>query len=149
MKLRMLPLDAGDWGTVSMLHVPTGGALYVIERPWLPSEEFPYGVPGKSCVPAGTYKLVHQHSPSRDKPMWYLQGVGVSVRQVSAEPTWRWGCMFHAGNYPTDVEGCLAPGMRYSDKQMVMNSGDAMNELDQWLKFQDYVSLVIERADVG
>jgi len=141
----MVTIDQDDAGTFSMLHVPRRGAIYTVEQPWNPTDKFIYGTPGASCVPAGDYELELAHSPKFEQKMWYLRGDGVYVRQTGNE-IMRWGCMFHVANYPEDVQGCVGPGVTYSDRQMVEMSAVALNKLMSWLDGVGRVDLRVERG---
>lgn len=137
MRLRLIRIEQDSVGTYGMLHIPECGSLYTVERPWLAQDEngqdFPYGVPSRSCVPVGEYELIKALSPSRGMEMYYLQGEGVTVRQSPHEPKWRWGCMFHIANYPHDVLGCIGLGFSFK-KPMVSRSGMAFTALRGFLE---------------
>lgn len=132
MQLRLIRIESNQ-GMFGILHVPERGALYTVEQPWNATEEFPYGVPSKSCVPPGVYELVKSYSPSRRGDMYYLVGDGVTLRQTDSR-TKRWGCMFHIANWPHEVEGCVGPGLSYDAKnRSVKRSGLALSQLTAWL----------------
>lgn len=72
--------------------------LVTLELPWADNE------PRKSCIPAGTYPLILDFSPHFNMKLWELTGVpGRSEVKV------------HPANFPTQLLGCIAPGMALSD----------------------------------
>jgi hypothetical protein len=78
------------------------GQLWSRGLPWLytlePARENP-AIPGHPCIPAGRYKVILTKSPR-------LGYVCPEVLDVPGRTAIRW----HIGNYPTDVEGCVALG---------------------------------------
>jgi len=90
-------------GVFGRLIFPTGETFYTVEKPWLNNKPF------KSCIPTGVYYLEQRHSPV--------------VRTTSAgEFTEGWEVidvhnreyiMIHPGNWPGDVEGCIAVGLDF------------------------------------
>ena len=57
-----------------------------------------------SCVPEGVYELKLEHSPRFRKNLWELYGV----------PN-RSECKFHAANYWSQLNGCIALGVKHKD----------------------------------
>lgn len=129
-----------------VLHIPGTRPLVTVERPWLPQTQ--WGLPGRSCVPNGTYDLELLHSPSQAGMRWYLVGDGVFARsRYTTDPNHRWGIMFHAANLASQVQGCIAPGLRWADingEPGVANSADAMDILSDALSYGAPHQLVIQ-----
>lgn len=69
-----------------------------IELPWKDN------APRTSCVPAGTYPIVREHSPAFREDLWELKNV-----------PGRSECKVHAANYPTELKGCIAPALFHAD----------------------------------
>lgn len=84
------------------------------EPPWLEwgdkgATHFPYGVPYKSCVPVGEYRLVWRES-EKYGPSWFLVGEGVHVGR--SDDVGRFACLFHSANWPWQLQGCVSLGLR-------------------------------------
>ena len=102
LRLRLTRLFEHHGGTFGLLE-DLGGALrlYTVERPWLGNR------PSVSCVPTGDYTL-EEHSSRRFPKTWAL--VGRTVSHFPAGKA-RSAVLFHAGNRPADLRGCIAPGL--------------------------------------
>lgn len=91
------------------------GALPVactIERPWLSNRK------NISCIPVGVFTCT-KYSGTRFKDVWKLNNV-----------PGRGDILIHQGNFPADVEGCLAVGeYHFFDKPGVANSVKTLNRL--------------------
>ena len=117
-----------------------GIALHTIERPWIPTD--PGGKPFKSCVPAGKYKLI-PHTRQNGDQVVALVNPGLAVYYTDRDRTrevGRYLILIHAGNWVTDVVGCIAPGLgrTVTDKgPMVTKSRNAMSALMNWLGDDD------------
>jgi hypothetical protein len=60
--------------------------------------------PRTSCVPSGVYTIKLEYSPAFKRKLWELKG----VRNRSE-------CKIHGANYVSQLLGCVAPGLAYSD----------------------------------
>lgn len=91
-----------------------------IERPWERNPEGPGGLHDVSCVPDGLYKLEPHDSPAHPNTLVLVApALGVYAEALPHDPTLngqqRWGrvaCLIHPGNSVSDVNGCIAPGLR-------------------------------------
>ena len=93
-----------------------------VEREWLNNKQ------SVSCIPAGTYELIYTES-ARFGMRFHLENenAGVTVSGSSQ----RTHCLIHASNEPLEVEGCIAPGLKYMDDRWgVYPSGDALKLLE-------------------
>lgn len=90
-------------GTFGRLKLPNGKQFFTVERPWLSNKPF------ESCIPDGIYTLEKRRSPVVERTSGgdYLEGW-----EVTHVPG-RTYIMIHPGNWPTNVEGCIAVGMDY------------------------------------
>lgn len=76
---------------------------------------------GISCIPGGMYKMILEYSPKFGRNLWELIGVpGRSEVKI------------HAGNYTSQIEGCILTGTRHVDINSdglidVSNSQDALS----------------------
>lgn len=130
-----LVLERYCYGHVLPFRLPTLGRLQVgehllfsLEDPWNGNRPF------DSCVPDGLYDLVPHHT-AKHPDTWALVNPELGVyRQPSQIPEAergkaRFACLIHAGNYESDVEGCIAPGMGVAladGRLMVTRSQTAM-----------------------
>ncbi len=111
-------------GTYSTLHRADGSQVCcVVERPMLNNK------PSESCIVEGTYNLVPHKSPrfgicyAVEEPM-----LGVTLNG----PSLRTHVLIHKANKPSDLQGCLAPGVDFGfvgGEWAVMNSGHAFKVL--------------------
>lgn len=132
------------------LMIVNGTPLCTLERPWLPSEEYPSGESGNSCIPAGEYDLIKAYSPKFDTEMYYIvnQDLGVFLRKEDRDHDWqRWGCMFHSANWVHQINGCIAPGLqlgKIGDKFGVRSSKNAMKIITSYLEKNQANKLYID-----
>lgn len=82
--------------TIGKLTGP-GINLVTMELPWLNNEK------RKSCIPEGTYKCTPRSSPK--------YGNHFLVNNVPG----RDAILIHVGNFKSDLLGCIAPGLSFSD----------------------------------
>jgi len=116
-------------------------AFYTIERPWIPADT-PGGKPFESCVPDGDYELVPFERNNGDHVLALVNhDLGVHLHSGP-----RYAILIHAGNWVTDVVGCIAPGM---DREIeagrikVTNSQVAMRSLADIMDFSQTHTLHI------
>ncbi len=93
---------------------------------------------GKTAIPAGRYEVTVDWSPKYKKPMPHVLNV----------PGYE-GIRIHPGNFSTDTEGCLLPGVSVSpDGQAVLQSKSAFGELfaklRQTIERGEHVFITIE-----
>lgn len=75
---------------------PSGAILFScfsLELPWNDNKV------GASCIPPGTYKLLHRSSPKYGNHLHVLDVPGRSY------------ILIHPANYVSQLRGCIAPGM--------------------------------------
>lgn len=88
--------------------------LATIEQPWVPNPNGAEGgLPFNSCVPEGMYELRPWTRPSgADVYILFSPKLGVYLLpEDHPEGEGRDLCLFHAGNWVTDIVGCIAPGI--------------------------------------
>lgn len=144
---KYLDLEQGDRQFGVMLV--DGTPLCSLERPWLPSGEFPDGEPMESCVPAGLYNIIKEFSPKYGKGMYYLinEDIGIYLRKEDRQEEWqRWGCMLHPANWVKQINGCVALGkqIKYIDHDIgVSSSGASIKILYDYLDKQTKPQMLI------
>ena len=105
----------GPQATLGRLRVKDR-VFYTVERPWLGNRPF------ESCIPEGVYSCEPYTSP-RFPNVWELQ-----------EVPGRSKILIHAGNYASDVEGCIAVGTGLAPGGWwVMQSRRALQDLRDML----------------
>lgn len=128
----------GSFGT---LHGEDGKLIaYTCEREWLDNK------PRISCVPAGVYRLIPHISP-RFGLSFGLDNPELGVTLYG--PSQRSRTLIHAANWPTDLEGCIAPGIGWHGQGWgVRESRKALAKLHNLLRIGDQCEhqLTITRA---
>lgn len=133
----------------------TRGELFVgdhkfqtVERPWVKNPEAPGGMPFKSCVPDGEYRVRTFVRPSGEK-VFILSNpdLGVYEQEMDMpEPgRGRYLILIHVGNNVEDVVGCIAPGMS-GDVKNVWNSRKAMESLRELLEGYEHTLKITPRG---
>lgn len=98
-------------GTFGRLILPSGEFFFTAERPWRENAQM------ESCIPEGTYTLRKRASGVVKRSSNGAFSEGWEVTEVPD----RTYIMLHPGNWPKDVQGCIAMG----DTFVVMPSGDS------------------------
>lgn len=113
-----------EHGTYGTLHREDGSRVCcMVERPFLNNKK------GESCVPEGTYNLYPHKSPKFDK-CYALEAESLGVTRSG--PSLRTHILIHKANYPSQLQGCLAPGVGFGfvgNEWAVVNSTAAFNSL--------------------
>ena len=111
-------------GTFSTLHRQDGSKVCCfVERPDLNNE------PNVSCVVEGTYDLFPHKSPKFGN-CYALESKTLGVTRF--EKSLRTHVLIHKANVPSDLQGCLAPGLAFGyvkGEWGVIKSGFAFNSL--------------------
>lgn len=93
-------------------YLPTGtyGSMLVgNKRIYTCEQHWNNNIPDKSCIPDGFYEVVRHRSPNFG---WCFALVGEGIVIPKTEGV-RWGILFHAANWPDELEGCIAPGFAF------------------------------------
>ena len=109
-------------GTLGRLTLPNGWIGYTVERPWRGNSRF------VSCIPEGEYELSWHQSSKYGK----LYPVGPLLSGVPN----RDGILIHPANLPSEVQGCIAPGLSFTftaTTPKVVSSQDAFKIIMLWL----------------
>jgi hypothetical protein len=134
--------------TEGRILIPDHGlVLPTIERPWIPNPAGAGGLPFKSCIPDGYYKLVPHNSP--DHPNTYaLVAESLGVYHLALPrglPFGRTACLIHTANVVSEVVGCIAPGLTRGTLKgapAVLSSAAAMSRLRAILgRGENYVEI--------
>ena len=94
-----------EHGTYSTLHRADGSILCsVVERP------DQNNMANKSCIIEGTYSLLPHNSPKHGE-CYALEAPELGVTRYG--PSLRTHILIHKANTPSDLNGCLAPGLSF------------------------------------
>ena len=93
----------GPAATLGLLTV-AGVTYHTIEQPWRDDAAF------SSCVPDGTYMLMPYESPKHGDT-WCLHNPAYGIYGTAPPVGARGYCELHAGNWASQLEGCIAPGL--------------------------------------
>jgi len=147
LELTLLRIKQDKTGTLGVLLLPNFRPVYTVEQPWRDSTEHDYGVSGASCVPPGEYLLTSSMSPSHKKMRWYLSTENGMISPHGSRESVRAGIMFHPANLPSQLRGCIAPGMLAHPGALgVLQSQMAQIEMDRALAGRTQALLSIRDA---
>lgn len=111
-------------GTYSILYRQDGSKVCcVVEKAWRNNE------PNQSCIPEGTYDLYPHQSPKFGE-CYALEKLSLGVTRDGSGL--RSYILIHKANTPSELEGCLAPGVEFgtvNGEWGVLNSTAAFNAL--------------------
>ena len=121
---------SSPWGTFGTLMLDDGWACKTLEPRWLGNRR------GKSCIPAGTYKLTMRDSPmvNRTTSGRFLRGWEVT------NVLGRTHIMIHPGNWARNSDGCILVGRNHTiinGEPGVTSSQDAFAALMEQLATAD------------
>lgn len=105
--LKLERFDRLDEGVFGRLIFPDGWWCYTVERPWLDNK------PMVSCIPDGVYSLGLRYSPTVQRITRGRYSEGWEIQDVDG----RTYIMIHPANWPTDLNGCVGVGERYTELQ--------------------------------
>ncbi len=111
------------------IMVADGLCLATLERPWCDNQS------NISCIPEGSYIC------SRDKSGKFQY---YKVNDVEG----RSSIEMHAGNSPSDSQGCILVGLDHTQTYGLSRSKDGLAELLQYIGDNDFL-LVIRAAKAG
>lgn len=135
---RIIPSHRGMFGE---LLIEGNHVCFTVERPWVNNTPF------KSCVPPGEYELIW-HDSLRWGNRLHLQGEHVSIRKSHKA---RWACLLHPANFPTEVEGCVAPNEEIRLTELTwrgVSSRDALAKLeDHFPKGANHTLVILGREE--
>ncbi|UTM59214.1 DUF5675 family protein [Photobacterium sp. CCB-ST2H9] len=113
-----------EHGTYGTLHREDGSTVCcMVERPFLNNKK------GESCVPEGTYTLYPHQSPKFGN-CYALEAESLGVTRYG--PSQRTHILIHKANSPSQLQGCLAPGVDFGfvgNEWAVLNSAAAFHNL--------------------
>jgi len=127
MKVYLNRTDSTDYGTFGVITLNGKELCKTCERPWRDNK------PQISCIPTGTYEC-RAYSSRKFPDVWEI----LNVPNRSA-------ILIHAGNVPSDLRGCIAPGTSFGmidGKKAVLGSRDALNKLRKTLPDKFTITII-------
>jgi hypothetical protein len=120
--------------TLGTLEVIDGDKVVLmlpcLELPWLENKS------RISCIAPGTYEMVWEYSPAFKRKLWELKGVpGRSEVKI------------HGANYPSQLLGCIAPGLKFAhlDKDGALDVASSRLALEKFHEaLKDHTKTTIE-----
>ncbi|MGH8221330.1 MAG: DUF5675 family protein [Steroidobacteraceae bacterium] len=108
-----------------------GFAVQTLELPWVPDPAGPGGMPGHSCVPAGTYELALHDSKEHPRSFALVNpALGVYHMELPKGITiGRTCCLLHVANYVRQLLGCIGVGQK---RVLIAESWDLENSEDAY-----------------
>lgn len=103
-----------------------------LERPWMNNQH------GVSCIPAGTYPVEWSHMDKANRD--HYQVMNVPDRDA---------IFIHAGNFVTDVHGCILLGSDYrhinsDDEQDIIESGKTLDAFESFMNKEPFTLIVVD-----
>lgn len=140
MKTLTLHRNYFQHGTFSILCDENGNPiLKTVEREWANN------TPNISCIPEGVYDVTPHDSPRFGKCLALsAPSLGVTIYG----PSLRTHCLIHAANKPSQLQGCIAPGLDFGvvdNEWAVLSSRDALLELMKYIDHKP-AKLIIRKA---
>jgi len=132
LKITRLQDKSSNTGTFGYMAIDGADFCCTCEQPWDDNK------PDVSCIPPGDYDLQPYDSPKHGPTVVFHNpalGIYGTPEQIPAGATGRSLCEIHIGNYPSDVEGCVAVGREIIDGsekgRMVTHSAETFASLRQ------------------
>ena len=123
--------------TIGRFRIADQHLCFALELPWRDNRE------NESCIPEGTYEI-GRHDGSQWKDTVALVNTDLGVSHGKEEGIARFGICVHPANYPTEIDGCIAPGTSVGyafENWCVWNSGEAMKHLKPVLFNHDEIRI--------
>lgn len=135
--------------TLGWLSV-AGERFATLSQPWVKNPEGPGGMPARSCVPDGQYKLT-PHDSQKHPGTYQLVNIGVGVfvdalpDSANAGQYGRTTILLHPGNTTADTEGCILIATSFgmmNGHHAVVDSVKAFEKLRSILGRESHVLLI-------
>ena len=116
MIIRLRRFSYAPTETEGVLMLNDGTTFATIEQPWVPNPSGALGgLPFKSCVPDGMYRMTPHVSKSKGNVFifWNPENGVWKFPQDHLETgdDGRDVCYMHSANWASQLEGCIAPGL--------------------------------------
>lgn len=120
MKITLERFGYTPHGTFGRLYIPeVKQEIFTCEEVWNPKAKREEGLANSSCIPEGAYKLSPTDRP-KHKNTYVLINEALNVYEFHNTKTDWSSILIHVGNTIDDVDGCIAPGLKfgiYPDRQ--------------------------------
>lgn len=120
--LKLLRIERNYDCTIGVMLVDEQIVCYTLELPWRHNKL------NISCIPAGTYP-------------WIKRDDGTILLQNTSPRT---GILIHVGNYPSDTQGCILPGLIVhltALSRKVISSGKALERIKLATKAKGHITI--------
>lgn len=125
-----------------------GIELQSLERPWISGSTG--GMPGRSCVPCGTYQLVLHDTEAHPKTFALVnEALGVYHYSVPQGRQGRTAVLIHVANRSQELRGCIALGMSrvlVAGEWRIAESRKAIDMFYSRVSWKDGHTLTIKEA---
>ena len=130
-RLELIRTSKSRYCTYGTLNNMSNGLplCHTMELPWVNNEK------GISCIPTGIYKCI-PYVGTNNKRAFKIQDV----------PS-RTDILIHIANIPSDLSGCIAPGMKpgiLDSEPAVLESGIAMEYLEHFIGSESFELIIRE-----
>ena len=125
-----------SFGTLGKLTIK-GEVFWTIEQDW------ENNLPFKSCIPNGEYYLFKYNSPKYGK-CYIMENESLNVAKYKKEGVKRFACLVHPANKASQLQGCIAPGLKIGmlgDELAVLNSRKALERIHGLLETEKHSTI--------
>lgn len=141
------------FGILGVMELDSDTTIYTNEWPWCPSEAFPEGMPGASCIKDGTYDISIEYSPILNMRIPFIHNSSLKVDLNGASSNkHRAGHAFvpHSSdynitnNYGRFISVGLKPGLSTMSLDMITSGQEGFLLLNTFIQANNISKLEIK-----